>query len=379
MLENSVEDKVKDLLMHAKVEQQRLAKQLLQPPVAYLSSSKIVHSPPPLPLSRLETSAASVAFYAPIKNEAEEVVSSTTAPVDTPHSNRSLIPHSLCSQGNRDQMKILKQVHPKIECEDRRKEKVEEALASSSTPISVHSGVNHQRSHDIELLSKDEIPLEERLMTIFVNYSCNLGPHLDPAMVAGIRRKFGPFATHHALREAVQQLLNCSIDDGLVLNLVQPAAVTQILSVTGHCGGIPRSRFIPCVKSSADAWNYLKQLLRKMKVCENFYSSTSDPCKNCMSGNDLSLEQIVASSQPIRHWTIEKVANELRKLLEPAVVLKFVEQQIDGRSLGLLTTDLLMTHMGLALGPALKVVDFVNSVRKAQEGQQLCSGSGEIQ
>ncbi|KHJ93082.1 hypothetical protein OESDEN_07013 [Oesophagostomum dentatum] len=145
-------------------------------------------------------------------------------------------------------------------------------------------------------------------------------------MVAGTRRKFGPFATHHALREAVQQLLNCSKDDGVVLNFVQPAAVTQILSVTAHCGGTPRSRFIPCVKSSADAWTYIKQLLKKMKVCENFYSSSPDPCLLCTPGNDLSIEMIVATSPPMKQWTIEKVAGELRKLLDETAVAKFVEQ-----------------------------------------------------
>uniref|UniRef100_A0A158P5Z2 SLED domain-containing protein n=1 Tax=Angiostrongylus cantonensis TaxID=6313 RepID=A0A158P5Z2_ANGCA len=192
-LENSVEDKVKDLLMHAKVEQQRLAKQLSQPPSAYISSPKSVRSPPPLPLSRLETSSANVSFYAPIK---------------------------IC---------------PKME-----HEKAEEALSASSTstpPLMLQTsslnGPINQRSHDIVLLSKDEIPVKERLMTIFVNYTCDLGPNLDPIMVAGIRRKFGPFAIHHALREAVQQLLNCSTDDSAMLNLVQPAAITQILSVTG--------------------------------------------------------------------------------------------------------------------------------------------------
>uniref|UniRef100_A0A0K0CTH5 SAM domain-containing protein n=1 Tax=Angiostrongylus cantonensis TaxID=6313 RepID=A0A0K0CTH5_ANGCA len=114
-----------------------------------------------------------------------------------------------------------------------------------------------------------------------------------------------------------------------------------------------------------------------MKVCENFYSSTSDPCKICVPVNDLSLEQVVVLSQPMKQWTIEKVASELKKILDPVIVTKFVEQQIDGRSLGLLTTDLLMTHMGLALGPALKVVDFVQSMRKLQESQQASVGAGE--
>ncbi|KAK6011013.1 hypothetical protein OSTOST_23913, partial [Ostertagia ostertagi] len=210
--------------------------------------------------------------------------------------------------------------------------------------------------------------------------------------VAGIRRKFGPFATHHALREAVQQLLNCSKDDAitlesctascchtdLVCHWVTPIVCVMLVNaLSAHCGGTPRSRFIPCVKSSADAWNYLKQLLRKLKICENFYSSTGEPCASCAPANDVSVEQIMALYAPMKQWSIEKVANELSKLLDETIVSKFVEQQIDGRSLGLLTTELLMNYMGLALGPALKVIDFVDSVRQAQERQR--SGAAEVQ
>ncbi|KAJ1365632.1 hypothetical protein KIN20_026021 [Parelaphostrongylus tenuis] len=86
---------------------------------------------------------------------------------------------------------------------------------------------------------------------------------------------------------------------------------------------------------------------------------------------------VLASSQPVKQWTIDKVTSELRKLLDPASVAKFVEHQLDGRSLGLLTTDLLMTHIGLALRPALKVVDFVQSVRKVQERQRSSNGTSE--
>ncbi|EYC06286.1 hypothetical protein Y032_0077g1125 [Ancylostoma ceylanicum] len=374
--ENSVEDKVKDLLMNAQVEQQRLAKQLSQPPATYLSaSSKSSRGPPPLPGSRQQVARTSDAHYAPIKNEAEEVVSSTTTSVDSSNSGlRPLAPRPSTSQTTRDLAKVVGQIRQKVDVEERRGGSPASSTSTATPPMQAQSplpsAAAQQRSHDILLLTKDEIPLKERIMTVYVNYSCRLGPFLDPAMVAGIRRQFGPFATHHALREAVQQLLNCSKDDGIVLNLVQPAAVTQILSVTAHCGGTPRSRFIPCVKSSADAWNYIKQLLKKMKICENFYSSTPDPCTICAPGNDLSMEQVVALSLPMKQWSIDKVATELRKLLGEAVVAKFVEQQIDGRSLGLLTTELLMSHMGLALGPALKVIDFVSSVRKAQEQQR---------
>ncbi|KAJ1356167.1 hypothetical protein KIN20_013831 [Parelaphostrongylus tenuis] len=40
--------------------------------------------------------------------------------------------------------------------------------------------------------------------------------------VAGIRRKFQLYATHHTLRDAVQQLLNCSTDDSALTVVALP-------------------------------------------------------------------------------------------------------------------------------------------------------------
>ncbi|KAJ1356166.1 hypothetical protein KIN20_013830 [Parelaphostrongylus tenuis] len=86
---------------------------------------------------------------------------------------------------------------------------------------------------------------------------------------------------------------------------------------------------------------------------------------------------VVASSQPTKQWTTDKVTSELCKLLDPATATKFVEQQIYGRSLGLLTSDLLMTHIRPVLGQPLKVVDFVQSVRKIEERQHSCNATSE--
>ncbi|KAJ1374743.1 hypothetical protein KIN20_037503 [Parelaphostrongylus tenuis] len=112
-----------------------------------------------------------------------------------------------------------------------------------------------------------------------------------------------------------------------------------------------------------------------MEVSEDVYSySTASEPENGVDANDLNTGQ-VAPSQPMKQWTVEVVASEMSKLLDSAIAAKFVEQQIDGRSLGLLTTDLLVTHMGLALGQALKVVDFVKSVQSLQKRQQSSDGA----
>ncbi|VDM67514.1 unnamed protein product [Strongylus vulgaris] len=166
--EASVENKVKDLLMNAQVEQQRLAKQLSQPPSTYLStSSKTVRGPPSLPGTRL-VGRTPDAQYATIKNEAEEVVSSTTTSIDTSHSGlRPLAPRPSSSQTTRDLAKVVGQIRQKVDPEERRSPT--SSTSTATPPMQAQSpapsAAAQQRSHDILLLTKDEIPLKERIIS----------------------------------------------------------------------------------------------------------------------------------------------------------------------------------------------------------------------
>ncbi|KAJ1365406.1 hypothetical protein KIN20_025696, partial [Parelaphostrongylus tenuis] len=188
-MDNSTEDKVKDLLMKAKVEQQRLAKQLAQSPSVYTSTPKCVAAAPPSSSShaRLETSTTNVSFYAPVKveNEAEKVVPSTTASVDTPRNialrplaPRPSAPRPSCSQNSHDFVvgqTTSDHIFPKLE-----HKKAEETPSASSTSTTMSlsststmsmlppssSALNSstsQRSQNFLLLFVKEIPLKERL------------------------------------------------------------------------------------------------------------------------------------------------------------------------------------------------------------------------
>lgn len=119
-----------------------------------------------------------------LQNEAEEVVSSTTASVDSPRSAglRQLVPRPTSSQANRDLAKVVGQVvyfdqfdevrhfkerlqiRPKVM---RRDEGADSGSPASSTPVQTPSPNSlssaGQRPHDVLLLNREDIPLKDRL------------------------------------------------------------------------------------------------------------------------------------------------------------------------------------------------------------------------
>uniref|UniRef100_A0A1I7XBI1 U6 snRNA-associated Sm-like protein LSm4 n=1 Tax=Heterorhabditis bacteriophora TaxID=37862 RepID=A0A1I7XBI1_HETBA len=268
--------------------------------------------------------------------------------------------------------------------------------AVSPKPLFGHNTTPSPRAcaTDFVFVCDDELPQNERTMCLYVNPECRLGPLLDAKLVKEMRPSFGPYSIHHVLREAVQQLINSSVDQGKIYNLTVPASTTKIISITAEFGGALRSRFLPCALNARQAWGYLKELLKKVRVirflqislyfyiersfkmgtCENFYSSTPDPCQICTDRTKEGPQRELAGpshnrqpcrtnksiktsilDKPISSWSIDKVASELRNIFDESIVDKFVTNQIDGRALLLLKPELLMKHMDMAFGPALKL------------------------
>ncbi|CAF0811215.1 unnamed protein product [Didymodactylos carnosus] len=68
----------------------------------------------------------------------------------------------------------------------------------------------------------------------------------------------------------------------------------------------------------------------------------------------------------INHYSVEDVANFIRRIdasFEP-LALRFTQEEIDGKALLLLNTDTLMKHLGLKLGPALKIIHHIDTLKK---------------
>lgn len=93
-------------------------------------------------------------------------------------------------------------------------------------------------------------------------------------------------------------------------------------------------------------------------------SATIEPCEN-----GITIATVIAEPAIMVHkWTVSEVCEFIKGLQSCSdIAEEFENQEIDGQALLLLTPDNLVTHMGLKLGPALKILD---NVRKLQPATQ---------
>uniref|UniRef100_A0A0N5AID4 SLED domain-containing protein n=1 Tax=Syphacia muris TaxID=451379 RepID=A0A0N5AID4_9BILA len=222
---------------------------------------------------------------------------------------------------------------------------------------------------DILLTADEQLKnIENSKMTVHINHFCNCSPPLDRKKVRGLPYQIGPGSYHHVFRETVQQIINCSIDSRVIFNEIKPAT-SHILSVTASFNGVTYVRALPVLNSPLDAWDRLKELVAVLKICPNFLTDKRVVCKNCNSkeryvSNDESPDYNGNGSEDLRDWSVEKVAGEIENTFDALVASRFRQNQIDGQALMLLSTDLLMQYLEMPFGPALKMVNFVDNLRK---------------
>lgn len=80
------------------------------------------------------------------------------------------------------------------------------------------------------------------------------------------------------------------------------------------------------------------------------------------------LKQDSTSFLPITDWNIEQVVFYISQLSDnyfSSYTERFRHHEIDGKALVLLTTDILMKYMGFKLGPALKLNNYLDKLRRS--------------
>ncbi|CAF3492966.1 unnamed protein product [Rotaria sp. Silwood1] len=78
------------------------------------------------------------------------------------------------------------------------------------------------------------------------------------------------------------------------------------------------------------------------------------------------IDQHAHGSRHYERFTPSEVASFVRGI-DPSfdsLASRFLQEEIDGKALLLLTTDTLMRHMGLKLGPSLKIVHHIEQLKK---------------
>ena len=69
---------------------------------------------------------------------------------------------------------------------------------------------------------------------------------------------------------------------------------------------------------------------------------------------------------PLRSWSVEEVSIFLKDLGFEAYQEKFQDHLIDGRVLMLISEDHMIKHLGVMLGPALKIQAQIDAMKNAE-------------
>ncbi|KAL3993608.1 mbt repeat family protein [Acanthocheilonema viteae] len=234
---------------------------------------------------------------------------------------------------------------------------------------------------DIVLSTTDVQPVHK--MTVYLNRGCRCAPTLNASLVRKLPEKFGPGTLHHILRETMQQIVNCAVDPSFVLEKVDPGTL-RILSITAEIHEVTHVRAIPALKTLASAWDYLHAFISKLNVCRNFLTEEPICCSLCSCHNDDGVVSTTAGGGALKYgaesddsedceghqymdlaeWSTQRVANEVENMFDASIAEKFSQNQIDGKALILLTTELLIRHLEMPFGPALKMMSYIESLKR---------------
>uniref|UniRef100_A0A158Q7I9 SLED domain-containing protein n=1 Tax=Elaeophora elaphi TaxID=1147741 RepID=A0A158Q7I9_9BILA len=233
------------------------------------------------------------------------------------------------------------------------------------------------------VLSTTDVQPEVHKMIVYLNRGCRCAPTLNALLVRKLPEKFGPGTLHHILRETVQQIVNCAVDPSFVFKKVDPGT-PRILSITAEIDDVTHVRAIPALKTLTSAWDYLHTFISKLNVCRNFLTEEPICCSLCSCPSDDGVVSTTANGgvqkygaesddsedyeghlySDLTEWSIQRVANEVENMFDASIAEKFLLNQIDGKALILLTTELLIRHLEMPFGPALKMMSYIESLKR---------------
>ncbi|XP_020627343.1 sex comb on midleg-like protein 2 isoform X1 [Orbicella faveolata] len=245
---------------------------------------------------------------------------------------------------------------------------------------------------------------------VFINHACEAGPHLSSAKVAGLPTCFRGTVLNVA-RDCIQSVVNAAVDPEVVFGFLKPGnGKTRISAKSGK-------RTLSCTLQNIDRvaifWRVLEKFSDNLQCCENLFCGEriTGPCSKCgksasrrntvlpetttvaakkstagslkrgpyrahdeqqhvakhpritIDDDDASQSPQVCSTSPPKTWSVVEVVKFIEKseLAEHADM--FRKHEIDGKALLLLTREMIMSYMGLKLGPAIKLLCFVEELK----------------
>ncbi|XP_074625961.1 polycomb protein SCMH1-like isoform X1 [Acropora palmata] len=246
---------------------------------------------------------------------------------------------------------------------------------------------------------------------VFINHSCVPGPFLDVAKVACLPSCFRGTVPNVA-RDCFQSIVNAGIEPANVFRVFkQGNGKTRI---TCKNGKQTLSCHLQVMDRVSRFWSVLDKLTENLQCCVNLFSGEriAGLCSKC--GRNASRRNTVLpetlpvaakksstpmakrgaykqrqgrakraritydkgtpddaeassptvdSTSPLKTWSVDEVVKFMEKseLAEHAGMFK--EHEIDGKALLLLTREMIMSYMGLKLGPAIKLLDCIEELK----------------
>ncbi|XP_078617439.1 polycomb protein SCMH1-like isoform X1 [Branchiostoma floridae x Branchiostoma japonicum] len=304
--------------------------------------------------------------------------------------------------------------------EGKRKRKSSSVFQGDSDAASDTSSVQDKPpSPNVTVVEPDTSTPRTLSMCVYTNYGCDTGPYLNPRKLVDLPSQFGPALPSHVMREVTQGCIDCAIQQRVVFGLIKQGQSPGRVVVSATVGGQTQSCTLPSCETASAVLRYLEQLCERLECCENLFSSTpmQGPCSKCTRRDDpevsdsssrpatkrrwsadsgdahhppkaprmqrrvtteaasstttvvgaeyRSFENTARGDRDPGDWSLEEVLHYIRHA-DPALAQYaelFRKQEIDGKALLLLNSDMMMKYMGLKLGPALKLCHVIDKLK----------------
>lgn len=247
---------------------------------------------------------------------------------------------------------------------------------------------------------------------IYINHGCNCGPFLNQQKVLQLPSQYGPGVLSRVLYDVLKGCIDSAYTEKVVYNLIPEGHGKVIVSAT-H-GSKTYNKRVMEVETVTDFWKLLEKFFEELSCCENLFATKplSHVCQRCGRTNksESSSERSSHSHKQKRRWSTESAdshkhskSTKARRLysayeaeassttvdtkphksndpcewsieevvqhiceMDPALAPHtelFRKQEIDGKALLLLNSDMMMKYMGLKLGPVLKLCNLIDKLR----------------
>lgn len=290
------------------------------------------------------------------------------------------------------------------------------AVSAATTPVPTPtvptlSGARRTYDPPSPMEEADQIGVNYTVQ-VFINHSCLPGPYLSPAKVASLPSCFRGTVLNVA-RDCFQSIVNAGVQPTAVFKLLKPG--TGKTRITCKDGKQTLTCFLQVIDRVSRFWAVLDKLAENLQCCENLFSGEriTGPCSKCGRsasrrntvlpetlpivakkstagvkrgaykrrdeavkrtritmgegigdeyGDDVSSPTIESTSPP-KTWSVDEVVKFIEKseLAEHAGMFK--THEIDGKALLLLTREMIMSYMGLKLGPAIKLLGCIEELK----------------